>query len=201
MGFRHLFAILVLTATVFMPIGPADADVNAAADEAQFVVLINQLRTSRGLNPLLVDPELVAQARQWSQVMAADNELKHASDLAVGVTANWEVLGENVGVHSIPNLGELFQAFVKSPAHLSNLLDPRFEYVGTGVVYDGHGAIWTTHRFMSVREEVAPAPATTETSTPAGATAPVSAGRSEAEAQLDRALISAMIADLDRAGI
>jgi hypothetical protein len=151
--------LLVAVVGLVAPATPAAAD--TYSDEAWFVAQINQLRQSRGLNALSVDSELTGQARHWAQVMANDNQLKHTSDMSVGISAPWDVLGENVGVHElarVDNLQELFQAFVSSPSHLDNLLDPRFEHVGVGVVYDGNGKIWTAHRFMSVTGE---SPATT----------------------------------------
>ena len=55
------------------------------ADEASFVSMINQLRSSHGLNSLAVHSELTGQARQWTQVMIDADRLHHASDLSVGI--------------------------------------------------------------------------------------------------------------------
>ncbi len=63
---------------------------------------------------------------------------------------------------------ELFDAFVASPAHLQNLVDPQFRYVGVGVVYDQSGQMWTTHRFMALGDT----PAATTTTRPATTSAP-----------------------------
>jgi uncharacterized protein YkwD len=42
---------------------PAHAD--AASESAQFVALLNQLRSSKGLRPLVVDGRLVNMAQAW----------------------------------------------------------------------------------------------------------------------------------------
>lgn len=161
------------------PIGARAAE---ATDEAQFVTLINDLRASRGLPALEVHPELVPPSRDWAAHMASTGTLAHAPDLSVGVTVYWTKLGENVGVAPQGQIQQLFDAFVASPAHLQNLVDPQFRYVGVGVVYDQSGQMWTTHRFMALGD--APAATTTTrpptTAAPAGRTATTQPGGSTA---------------------
>ena len=118
-------------------------------DEAQFLVLINDLRLSLDLEPREVYPELVAPSRDWAVQLSVDGTLSHAPDLSVGVTTDWTILGENVGVASVGQTEQLFDAFVDSPGHYENLVNPEFRFVGVGVVYDASGQMWTTHRFMS----------------------------------------------------
>lgn len=136
-----LFGIVALTG---VPAQAAEAD-----DEAAFVAKINQLRTSLSLSTLAIDTELVAASRDWAIQLRADGELSHAADLSVGVSSNWAKLGENVGVADTNQLDELFDAFVASPGHYANLVDPTFTHMGTAVVYDSNGRMWTTHRFMN----------------------------------------------------
>ena len=168
----RISSVLVVVAVLGMlvPTGPVEARPMAAsittsqADEAIFVELINRHRAANGLNRLRVEAELTEASRRWSGVMASDGVLRHAPDLSTGVSANWEVLGENVGVHVVHDLDALFRAFVDSPSHHANLVDPRFDAVGVGVVH-ADGKVWTTHRFMAVRGEPAatsvPPPPTT----------------------------------------
>ena len=183
MRFRHLLAtVLALSAFVFVS-APAGAGPDPVADEATFVAMINEARTSVGLNALTLDPELQAEARSWARELADSGNLRHAGDLSVGMTADWEVLGENIGVHGAPEIDVLFQAFVDSPGHYQNLVDTRYTNVGVGVVYGDDGKIWTTHRFMGLRPQASagsegtpaaatPAPATTVPTTTVPATAP-----------------------------
>lgn len=118
-----------------------------AAEEQAFVGRINALRTGKGLAPLEVDPELTAASRTWAETMRQRGTIFHASDLSVGVTSNWQKLGENVGVGG--TVDALFDAFVASPKHYENLVDPVYRYVGVGVVWDGD-RMFTTHRFMAL---------------------------------------------------
>jgi hypothetical protein len=132
--------------------------------EADFVGRINALRASRGLGALTVDPQLTSLARSWAQTMAGQGRIFHASSLSAGVTANWSKLGENVGTGG--EIGSLFQAFVDSPSHYANLVDPKFTHVGVGVVVSGN-VMFTTHRFMALGPPPAPAPPPTAAPAPA----------------------------------
>jgi len=135
----------------------APADAGTAADEQQFVQLINQTRAGAGLPPLTVHSELRSQARSWAASMANTGQLAHAPDISVGISAPWTVLGENVGVHGIQDVRQLYDAFVASPSHYANIVDARYGYIGVGVVVTEDGELWTTHRFMATAE----APTTT----------------------------------------
>lgn len=156
-AFGVSLVLLVVSSLAFA----TSADAGTVDDEQLFIQMINQLRTDKGLNPLVVDGELTAQARAWSQSMAANDQLAHTSNLAGGISSPWTVLGENVGVHVIHDVSGLFQAFIASPSHYQNLVDPRFQYVGVGVVNTEAGKLWTTHRFMAATPPPTPAPPTT----------------------------------------
>ncbi len=140
--------------------------------EAGFVAQINDLRAARGLAPLSVDAELTAQARQWAANMAGQGRIFHSGDLSVGISADWQKLGENVGVGG--EVGGLFQAFVDSPTHLENLVDPAYTRVGVGVVVAGD-RMYTAHRFMAL--STAPAPVAPSTRRCATATTASAADR------------------------
>ena len=138
-------------------------------NQTQFVTLINALRTSRGLAPMTVDQTLVDGAHSWTLQMVADGSISHAPDLSVGVTANWAKLGENVGVGG--DVQRLHDAFVASPGHLANLVDPAFTHIGVSVIRDGN-KIFTTHRFMALRDSQ---PRVTPTTTPPTTAPPTTA--------------------------
>lgn len=116
--------------------------------ESFFVESINDLRAERGLDPLERHAELTSQARYWADVLAGAGALRHAADLSVGVSERWALLGENVGYTS-DSLQVLFDAFVASPTHLENLVEPGFDTIGIGVTISG-GRLWTVHRFMDI---------------------------------------------------
>ena len=70
--------------------------------------------------------------------------------------ANWQKLGENVGVGMTTD--KLHQAFIDSPSHYKNLVDPDLTHVGVGVVLGRDGAIFTAHQFMQLRSSAPTAP-------------------------------------------
>lgn len=163
-----LIGALPLASAVPVQAAPSAATAASLASpgalEADFVGRINALRASRGLHALTVDPQLTALARSWSQTMAAEGRIFHASSLSAGVTANWSKLGENVGTGG--EIASLFQAFVNSPSHYANLVDPKFTHLGVGVVVSGN-VMFTTHRFMALGAPPATAPPTTAAPAPA----------------------------------
>ncbi|MCP5026844.1 MAG: CAP domain-containing protein [Actinomycetia bacterium] len=171
-----LALVALLTLTIGLPVTSAAAA--SPTEEAAFVSRINGLRSSLGLTPLVGDAELVGASRVWADQMASDDVLAHAPDITAGITAPWIKVGENVGVGG--DVDSLFQAFVDSPLHYANLVDPDFRYVGVGVTF-ANGKLWTTHRFMALANipttttapptTVAPTPTTTPPTTVAPTTA------------------------------
>lgn len=159
-----ILALTLAAAATFVAVGlvaAAPAEAGSGSDEALFVQLINQTRSSAGLEPLTVHPELVAQARSWSSTMAGADQLSHSPNVASGISAPWTVLGENVGVHQIVDVQALHAAFVASPSHYANIVDPRYRYIGVGVVVTEAGKLWTTHRFMATAAPSTTAPPAT----------------------------------------
>lgn len=139
--------------------------------EAQFVSRINGLRASRGLSQLAVHSQLLSVARNWTERMVAAGRISHNPNLSSEVSGNWTKLGENVGVG--PTVDDLMQAFMNSPAHQRNLVDPEWNYVAVGVTRAADGQLYTTHNFMVMAGSPPPGPpptqprATTPTTRPA----------------------------------
>lgn len=153
-----MVSLVPLTAAV---VAAQDAPTNhgdGTVEEQQFVAKINDLRASKGLPTLAIDGELTTQARIWSTTMKNAGNIFHSQDLSAGITADWQKLGENVGVGG--TVGALFDAFVASPKHYENLVDPMYRSIGIGVVWDGD-RMFTAHRFMGLfPSSPAPKPAT-----------------------------------------
>ena len=148
---KHVFGLLLalgLSSLLF----PATAHADTVSDEASFVAKINDLRASKGLPALQVDGQLVAKARAWSAGMAAAGKIWH-STLSDGITLDWKKLGENVGMGG--SVDGLHTAFVNSPHHYENLVDPAFGYVGVGIVMNG-STIYVTEEFMQLMPAKAP---------------------------------------------
>ena len=165
---RKLILGLIL-ALGLVSVFPTAAGADTLSDEATFVAKINDLRASKGLSPLRVNANLVAKARAWSAGMAVAGKIWH-STLSDGVTEDWRKLGENVGMGG--SVDGLHTAFVNSPHHYENLVDPAFEYVGIGVVMAGN-TIFVSEVFMQMMPTKTPVvtlPTPTTTAPPATTT-------------------------------
>jgi uncharacterized protein YkwD len=155
-----LLAVVSLAALAVDVASPAHAAPTAvAADagaESAFVSRINAIRASRGLGPLTVDSELVGVARGWTDHMADAGGISHNPNLSGAVSAPWRKLGENVGAGY--DVDGLMEAFINSPAHYRNIVEPSYNYIGVGVTYGADGRMYTTHDFMYLEEAGPPPP-------------------------------------------
>ena len=103
----------------------------AAAAEDTALSLVNQLRASRGVGPVSPDATMHEFARNWSVTMSQSG-FRHSGG----------PYAENVGWYSGELSPEaaalvLHDAFLASPAHLANMIDPAWTTVGVGVHTDG----------------------------------------------------------------
>jgi len=139
--------LLVLTLFFLLGLGGLPASAGVKSDEADFVNRINALRATQGVPQLRVNANLTNKARKWAGRMAAQNRIWHSKP-SDGVTASWQKLGENVGMGW--SVAALHEAFVKSPRHYDNLVDPVFRFVGLGVV-TVNGKTFVSEVFMQRR--------------------------------------------------
>jgi len=117
------------------------------ADEATYIANINAIRAANGLNTLTLDANMTASARNWTTWMVENDTLAHADDIVSGAPADWLKVGENVGRGG--SIASVWQAFLDSPGHAANVLDPSYDFVGVGVIWNADGRMYTTHRFAS----------------------------------------------------
>jgi uncharacterized protein YkwD len=136
-------AVATIVTAAILPLSlkkaSAEAPVDVTSQEAQFVTMINALRADKGSGPLALSNELDPVARAWTAKMVAQGAISHNPNLAKEVTAvtkNWKKLGENVGFDNTLGVVQLNAAFVASPAHYRNLVDPDFDQVAITIVYE-----------------------------------------------------------------
>ena len=111
--------------------------------ERQLLELANADRARAGLTPLKMDDGLVRAARAHAAKMAAQDQLSHqfSGEPALGerISANSSLHldreGENVA--SAPDPEDAHRALMSSPPHRDNLLSPKFNVAGIGVVRKG----------------------------------------------------------------
>lgn len=122
--------------------------------EARLVTLVNQARTSNGLSALRATAGTTDVARRWSLQLARAGELSHnpnlVDNLAAAGSSDWHLLAENVGTGPADDPDRLFAAYMASPHHRENILDPRAVFIGMGAVMvttpDGP-TVWNTMNF------------------------------------------------------
>lgn len=119
---------------------------SCSTQQWQAVSLVNRDRAAAGLPGLDIDMPLNQKAQAWANYLAEHKTLAH-SDLADGPSAGWMRLGENVGYG--PSIEAVQDAFMASPHHRDNVLDPAYNSVGTGVAYDENGTVYIVQVFAA----------------------------------------------------
>ncbi len=134
---RLKFAYILL----FLPVAayPQQAP---SADQQRILDLTNQARAQQGLGPLQWDPALAAAAQVHTQRMADQRTLTHQlpgePDLAVRAGqqgAHFRAIAENIAMAG--SLNGLQNEWMKSPPHRANILDPRMDHIGVGLIQRG----------------------------------------------------------------
>lgn len=95
----------------------------------------NLARTTRGLQPLILDTSLTRSAQRHATWMAERGVLCHSSECDVAGQPDpslWNGWSENIAYSAEPTDFVLFNAFKNSPPHFANMLDPRHRYIGLG---------------------------------------------------------------------
>lgn len=150
--FSFMIAALISQAPALFsaPPGAATAgDVQIANNQAlrnsagQLFAMGNQARAAQGLRPLEWDPALAAAALDHCVRMAAEGELSHQyvgepdlSERAGHAGAHFSLVEENVAEGYAP--ASIHQAWMNSPLHRENLLNPEVDRVGLAVVARGN---------------------------------------------------------------
>jgi uncharacterized protein YkwD len=111
-----------------------------AAAERELLELANRDRREAGVPPLRVDASLTAAARAHAQLMVANAQLEHQFSgepallqrIAKVSALRLDRGGENIAHDSCASGAE--EAFMHSPAHRRNLLDPGFNVAGFAAI-------------------------------------------------------------------
>jgi hypothetical protein len=128
-----------MAAVVVMPARPVQAQ---QSPEQQVMQATNADRAEHGLAPLNWDPALAQAAAQHAQIMAGQPALSHQypgePDLVArggAAGAHFRSIAENVALG--PSSEALEQEWMNSPPHRANILDPRMNSIGVGMVKRG----------------------------------------------------------------
>jgi hypothetical protein len=112
------------------------------SDEQSIVQAINRERADRGLGPLRWDDGLARAAVAHAQAMTAHSDLSHQypgeADLVTRAGqqgAHFAVVAENIAMG--PDPMNLEDQWMHSAPHRANILDPRLNAIGVGLVKHG----------------------------------------------------------------
>ncbi len=117
--------------------------------ETQVFNLTNVERTKYGLNPVTWNDKLAQAMDYHCKDMIANNYFDHTSptgetpgDRATAAGYRWLKVGENIAKgQRTPK--EVVDAWMNSPHHRANILDPDFTELGVALEYDSNGvAYW-----------------------------------------------------------
>ena len=164
-----LLAVAVL-ALVGGPLATGPAQAGYVAD---LTAMTNADRAAARLRALSTAGDLQSFAQRRADEMARSGRLAHTTGLGSKISG-WKRLGENVGRG--PELRDIQTAFMNSPSHRQNILDPGFTQLGVGVTFDGKEYLYVAVIFRepsgATTAKAPPPPPPTTTPTTRAAAAP-----------------------------
>jgi uncharacterized protein YkwD len=158
---RWTSARLALTAALLLLGGgcavqaPAGPSASGTSEEAALLAEMNRARTARGIPPLAHDPRLAELARAHSHDMATGGYFDHVgpdgrapADRARDAGYAFRRIAENLYTASGTAADQDFaaravRAWLESPGHRANMLNPELTHGGVGIVRRDNTALVT----------------------------------------------------------
>ncbi len=111
-------------------------------NQANIIYYTNLNRQSVGVSILNQNTKLSSSAQKKAQDMLDRQYFEHdspegigVSDLAEDVNYEYIIVGENLARGDFKSASEVVDAWMNSPAHKENILNPKFKEIGIGIVY------------------------------------------------------------------
>lgn len=142
---RILVALIVIAALGLAACAPARGGAGRST-QTGMANLINGHRAMVGSPALALCGTLNRAAQAQSNYQASINRMTHSGD--IGALANgsgyhgWTALAENVA-YGYPGVTQVVNAWLASPGHRTNLLNPGYQHIGVGLAYHGSTPYWT----------------------------------------------------------
>jgi uncharacterized protein YkwD len=105
--------------------------------EANIVTYTNEERVRHGLQPLVVDKDLMATAREHATWMTENQRLVHTS----------HPVAENIAMGQ-PTSSDVVQAWMNSPGHRANILNGSHGRIGVAAFRTESGVIYWCQQFQ-----------------------------------------------------
>ncbi|TQR20760.1 hypothetical protein FG384_06260 [Psychrobacillus vulpis] len=133
--------------SVQQPVTENKQDVKVGSVIQQVVDLTNKERTNAGLKPLQIDAKLTQSAQAKSQDMKNKNYFSHTSptygspfDQMKSFGVSYKSAAENIAMGQ-RSAAEVVDAWMKSPGHRANIMNPSYTHIGVGLSDSGY--YWT----------------------------------------------------------
>lgn len=129
-------------------------DPKVASFEKRVVLLTNQARKAQGLQPLTYNWELTRMARHKSEDMRDRHYFSHQSPTygspfvmmkSYGIA--FRSAGENIAAGQ-PTPEAVVKAWLNSPGHRANIMNPSFRQIGCGVAFGGYYSVYWSQEFV-----------------------------------------------------
>lgn len=127
---------------------PSTAPSRGATGDVSFQGLLNDVRADAGSDPVTYNAQLDLAAQRHAQDMLDNNYFAHeglngssVGDRATAAGYNWRTVGENIAA-GFNSESSVLNAWVNSPGHQANNINPSFEEFGLGYASDGSGNRW-----------------------------------------------------------
>lgn len=148
---RQAVAVAVVVSALVV-VGPASTAGAALVDtaaapgwRAEMLASINSVRAAAGVRALKPCPALRRSAQEYAALMAVRDHFGHVGpdgsepEERIRIEGyRWRVLGENIAAGQ-RSVADVVAAWVASPGHYANLVDPRFRHVGLGHAFSNVG--------------------------------------------------------------
>lgn len=165
-------------------------------------IFVNQTRQSAGLKPLAESAKLNQAAQLKAENMVQNQYFAHTSPSGVSpwhwflkAGYNYKYAGENLAIGFFESL-EVYQAWLNSPSHKANIMNPNYTEIGTAVIqgYGQNNAIVVVQEFGNpvIAKQAPVSNIQSSASGTSSSTAPVSAPPSAAPAvqPIDKKVLS-----------
>jgi Cysteine-rich secretory protein family len=131
-------------------------DGRSVAADRQIFDLTNQDRQAQGLQPLVWNEALATAAQAHANRMSQEHELSHQypgepelMQRAAAAGAHYQAIAENIAMAG--NAQGVENAWMKSTPHRTNILDPKMNALGVGVVERG-GYLYAVEDFAAASQ-------------------------------------------------
>jgi uncharacterized protein YkwD len=142
--FRFIMALLALAFGAFT----LSSCESTESDRLAVIDAVNWTRAENGLPALTEHVTLNMKADAWAARLRDECKISH-STLSDGAPPEWRKLGENVGRGG--TIEQVHTAYLNSPGHRANIVDPSFTSMGAGAVWgtcNGQRTVFTVQVFM-----------------------------------------------------